>query len=355
MHFVNSRALVCAGLLSLASCTRDQEAASAPKREIVSLPLASTVRLKDRDTALVARPNGFAVSSSGDYFVTDVLSRRVLRFDARGEFVQAIGRYGGGPNEFEAPGSLTTVSDSTLVIVDNPRRQALLWHLPSSAVIARLPLTGLTHTMASANDVLYAPTPDLERGTAGVRWRPDQGTVAQVGKLLDVFRERLPAIWGAVKVAAMGDSLLFVGGRSEFVIVADTLWRPHDSVAVPRAVRRGIPSEIDDRIGAGRTIYDVMRQLSTPFALHGLSAGRLAVFHLDASIEGNLVFGNVFMTVVSAAGPTRCVDVPVVSREPRAVPRVTMIADTLFVLDHYVHGETAVAEVRKHLVGPDVC
>jgi hypothetical protein len=355
MHLANPLLLVCACLLSLASCTRDQAAAPAPLRETVPLPLVATVRLWDRDTALVARPNGFAVSVSGDYFVTDVLSRRVLRFNARGDFVQTIGRYGGGPNEFEAPGSLTTVSDSTLVIVDNPRRQALLWHLPGSSVIARLPLTGLTHTIATSNGVLYAATPDLERGTAGVRWRPDQGTVDQVGTVLDVFRERLPAIWGAIKVAAMGDSLLYVGGRSDYVIIADTLWQPRDSVAIPRAARRGIPSEIDYRMGAGRNIYDVMRQLSTPFALHGLSAGRIAVFHLDASIEGNLVFGDVFMTVVSAAGPTRCVDVPVVSREPRAVPRITMMADTLFVLDHYVHGEAAVAEVRKHLVGPDVC
>jgi hypothetical protein len=108
----------------------------------VALTPFATVRLQDRDTACIGKANALAVSTNGEFFVTDMVSRRVLRFDASGAFIDAIGRGGRGPNEFEGPSWLTSLDDSTLAVVDVLRRQAVLWDLPRGRVRVRLPIPG---------------------------------------------------------------------------------------------------------------------------------------------------------------------------------------------------------------------
>ncbi|MBL0940403.1 MAG: 6-bladed beta-propeller [Gemmatimonadaceae bacterium] len=316
----------------------------------------ATVRLEDRDTAYIAKPNALGVSRAGEFFVTDMPSRRVLRFDAGGAFVEAIGRAGGGPDEFEGPHSLTALDDSTLAIVDVLRRQAVLWDLRSKSARAHLPIGGLTSPLVYSKGLLYAASADVEHGTAGLRWRSPYEEPERLGKVLDVYRDRFYAIWGTVLADVSGDSILYFGGRSEYLIIADNEWQPRDSLPIPRVARRGIPVEIDYSLGGGRNIYDVGKQLSIPFGLKILSGGRYAVFHLDASIVNNTsVIGQVFMTVLSLSGASRCVDVLMPSHDPTAIPRLAFVADTLFVLDHYVVADSAIAEVSKYHIGTDLC
>lgn len=343
-------------LAFLAGCEGPRNAT--PKQPVGGTPLTSfaTVRLEDRDTAYIGRTNALAVSTSGEFFITDMLRRRVLRFDAKGAFVEAIGRGGGGPNEFEGPSWLRTLDDSTLAIVDALRRRVVLWDLPSQSARARLPLPGLTSPLAYYQGVLYAAAADVEHGTAGLRWRSPQGPPERLGKVLDVYRDQFWSIWGTVSIDVSGDSLLYFGGRSEYLIVADTDWQPRDSLAIPRVSRRGIPREIDYTLGGDRNIYDVGEQLSYPFGLEILSGGRYAVFHLDASVlKNNTAIGRVFMTVLSATGAARCVDVLVPTRDATSIPRLSFVADTLFVLDHFVAGDSAIAEIKKYHIGTDVC
>ncbi len=146
------------------------------------------------------------------------------------------------------------------------------------------------------------------------------------------------------------------GGPSEYVILADTSWQPRDSFPIPRRLRRGIPLAIDYDVSGGRNIYDVKRQLSQPFRLSHLSGGRYAAFHLDASIVNNTnITGRAFMTVISPAGATRCVDVPVPTRDSTTIPRLSLVGDTLFVLDHFAVADSAIAEVSKYWIESDVC
>lgn len=200
-----------------------------------------------------------------------------------------------------------------------------------------------------------AAAADVAHGTAGLRWRVPQGEPERLGTVMDVYRDLFSAIWGTVSMDVSGDSLMYFGGSSEYVILADTNWQPRDSFPIPRMSRRGIPREINCDVSGGRNIYDVLRQLSEPFGLRHLSGGRYAAFHLDASVVNNNVLGRVFMTVVSTTGSTRCVDVPVPSRDSTTIPRLSLVADTLFVLDHFVVADSAIAEVSKYLIGTDVC
>jgi hypothetical protein len=356
MHSGSKRATLLALMAFLAGCEGQEHLT--PKRTVGGVALTSfaTVRLRDRDTAYIGKANALAVSTRGEFYVTDMLSRRVLRFDAGGAFVEAIGRGGGGPNEFEGPAYLTSVDDSTLAIVDALRRQAVLWDLPAKSARARLPLPGLTSKAVYSRGALYVAAADLEHGTAGIRWRFPYGAPERLGRVLDVYRNRFWPIWGEVWVAVSGDSLLYFGGRSEYLIVADTDWQPRDSLPIPRVARKGIPREIDYSLGGGKNIYSIMNQLSSPFGLQMLSGGRYAVFHLDATVlKNNTASGRVFMTVVSASGSSRCVDVLVPTRDPMSFPRLSFVADTLYVLDHFVAADTVIAEINKYRLGADIC
>lgn len=357
MHRGNTGAIALVLMAFLAGCEGPKNAMTRPPAvNRAALTSFATVRLNDRDTAYIAKPNALAVSAQGDFFVTDMLSRRVLRFDSEGSFVETIGRGGGGPNEFEGPSWLTSLDDSTLAIVDLLRRQAVLWDLPSKTARARLPFSGLTSRLAYSKGVLYAAAPDVEHGTAGLRWRSPQGAPERLGRVLDVYRDRFWPIWGPVSVDVSGDSILYFGGRSEYVVIADSQWQPRDSLPIPRVARRGIPREIDYSIGGGRNIYDIGDQLSNPFGLQILSGGRYAVFHLDASVVNNsTTVGWVFMTVVSSTGSSRCIDVLVPSHDSTSIPRLSFVADTLFVLDHFVAADTVIAEINKYHIGTDIC
>jgi hypothetical protein len=340
----------------LFGCDRSQRSEQQRSISEVSLTSFATVRLKDRDTAYIGKANALAVSKKGEFFVTDMLSRRVLRFDSQGAFNGSIGRGGSGPNEFEGPSWLTSIDDSTLAIVDLLRRQAVLWDLPSNRARTRFGLPGMTSPLVHDNGMLYAAAADVERGTAGIRWRTPGEAPEQLGKVLDVYRDRFWSIWGTVAVDVSGDTIVYFGGRSEFVVVADSLWQPRDSLPIPRVARRGVPATIDYSLSGGRNIYDIGDQLSNPFGLYLLSGGRYAVFHLDASVtKSNTVVGQVFMTVVNTKGNGKCVDVLVPSHDANTIPRISFVEDTLFVLDHFVSSDTALAEIRKYHIGPDRC
>lgn len=356
MPKTRSVASVLAVLSALFGCDRSQQPVQKRPASDVSLTSFATVRLKDRDTAYIGKANALAVSAKGEFFVTDMLSRRVLRFDPEGTFIGSIGRRGGGPNEFEGPSWLTSIDDSTLAIVDLLRRQAVLWDLPSDKARTRFGLPGMTSPLVHSNGMLYAAAADVEHGTAGIRWRTPGEAPEQLGKVLDVYKDRFWSIWGTVAIDVSGDSIMYFGGRSEFVVVADSLWQPRDSLPIPRVARRGVPAKIDYSLSGGRNIYDIGDQLSNPFGLYVLSGGRYAVFHLDASVtKSNTVIGQVFMTVVNTKGGEKCVDVLVPSHDANTIPRISFVDDTLFVLDHFVSSDTAVAEIKKYYIGSDLC
>lgn len=56
-----------------------------------------------------------------------------------------------------------------------------------------------------------------------------------------------------------------------------------------------------------------------------------------------------------AQGPTRCIDVPVPSYDLTLIPRLSFVADTLFVLNQFVVADTAIAEINKYHIGTDIC
>lgn len=79
--------------------------------------------------------------------------------------------------------------------------------------------------LAGCEGAMCCVAADVEHGTAGLRWRSAQGSPERLGQVLDVYRDRFGSIWGAVAVDVSGDSILFFGGRSEYLIIANSEWQ----------------------------------------------------------------------------------------------------------------------------------
>jgi DNA-binding beta-propeller fold protein YncE len=70
------------------------------------------------DPGLFSLPEGVAVDSDGNVFVTDTFNDRVEIFDADGEFISTFGKNGDGPADFERPKGIAVDCDGHIWVVD---------------------------------------------------------------------------------------------------------------------------------------------------------------------------------------------------------------------------------------------
>jgi len=63
-------------------------------------------------------PEGVAVDSDGNVFVTDTFNDRVEMFDAEGQFISTFGKNGDGPADFERPKGIAIDRDGHVWVVD---------------------------------------------------------------------------------------------------------------------------------------------------------------------------------------------------------------------------------------------
>lgn len=85
-------------------------------------------RLVPPDSALVAMPWGVdADPEAGRIYALDRSSPRVVVFGRDGEYLETLGREGGGPGEFRNPSALTVRDDGTLLVWDTGRGVLSRW------------------------------------------------------------------------------------------------------------------------------------------------------------------------------------------------------------------------------------
>jgi DNA-binding beta-propeller fold protein YncE len=70
------------------------------------------------DPGTFSLPEGVAVDSDGNVFVTDTFNDRVESFDADGEFISTFGKNGDGPADFERPKGIAVDCDGHIWVVD---------------------------------------------------------------------------------------------------------------------------------------------------------------------------------------------------------------------------------------------
>lgn len=316
----------------------------------------SRTRLRETDSVTIGMPVGVAVSPNGDIYISEGFGTRILQFDSTGALRNVLGRYGYGPNEFVEPAFLTMADDTTLLITDLVRRDITLWNLAQEKARLRIPYHGMPGYFVVSAGTITGTVYDVVRGTVAMRWHMPALTSEPLGKLPPVFmHNNYFAIYGQIPMDVFGDSAAYLAGDIDYVRITDSTWTVVDSIFVPRRTRRGIPSEIDSTMGHGRNIYDVMNQLSNPYAFHRLSGGRYAIIHVDGIFKNSGVTGSLFLTVVTKESEARCVDLPLPVHDDNALARLTFVGDTLFVLDHFVEGMTAKADIIKIVLSQQLC
>ncbi len=349
---------VGAAACALCACTNELQQSDSPQlASTVSMTPVSVTRLRESDTSYIGIPISFAVSASNEYFIIDRPSVRVLRYDSSGHFQGTLGRRGQGPNEFMQPTFIEFVDDSTVLISDPVRRDFTLWNVDSALVRSRVPHQGEMGFFAADRGSITGTVFNRLTGTVAARWRSPASQPQYLGRLPAVFAptNRFASIYGFIPLASFNDSVAYLTGESDFLRIADSSWNVTDSLRIPQRVRRGVPEAIDSTMGNGRSIYDIMGQLSNPYALHKLTGGRFAVLHVDFSVRNNAPTGSVFLTVVGKRSSPRCIDIPLPVRDSNTIPRVAFRGDTLFVLDQYISGERAVIDIQRFSLAVGVC
>lgn len=115
------RRVLPAALLALAAPAYAQQT-SLPAED---RPLAGTAATLYRIGAdegesweLLSNVSGVDFDGSDNLYILDAGNHRVVVLDARGRFVRAIGKQGGGPGELMAPTALAVLADGTIAVSD---------------------------------------------------------------------------------------------------------------------------------------------------------------------------------------------------------------------------------------------
>lgn len=341
---------------ALVAACAEPSATNISTATVPTLVPMSRTRLHESDSVFIGMPIGLTVAANGDYFLSEGHGTRVLHFNASGALVSVLGRYGYGPSEFVQPAFVKLVDDTTLLITDQLRRDVVLRDLPHGRDRLRMRYAGMPGFFSITRGRITGTTFDVGTGTIATRWKPPYTTGQTLGKLPPVFmHNNFFAIYGLIPLAEFGDSVAYVAGDVDFVRIADSSWKVVDSIAIPRRIRRGIPAVIDSTMTEGRNIYYVMNQLSNPYAFHRLSDGRYAIIHVDGDFKNTGVTGDLFLTIVKKGERARCVDLLLPVHDDNALARLTFRGDTLYVLDHWVDGLNANAEILKIALPKELC
>lgn len=299
-----------------------------------------------------------AVSRTNDYFVTEAFTRQILRFDSAGTLVEAMGRGGRGPDEFERPTEISAMDDSTLLVADDVRQDLVLWDLVHNRARKRLRYEGIAGSLAVGGGRILSTVFNFRRHTMAVQWTAPYDTPTYFGKLPAYTSKHFGQAYGTVAVSTYNDTVAYVAGDSDVVRIANANWTVIDSIPIPRRIRRGVPAHLDTSLSGGRNIYSVMNQLSVLWGVYRLSGNRFAIAHLDGNAGANGVGSVIYFTVVSKGGASRCVDVPIPTHWRKIQPLMMFKGDSLYVLDQYSPSNDstrAVTDISKYIIGQDIC
>jgi hypothetical protein len=311
-----------------------------------ALALVDSLVIIETPEAYVARPTHLSVSERHGLFITDAFARNVIHVRVNGEVVGGIGRRGRGPGEFEAPSTVLVAHDSLLYVADQMRGGVVVRSLVTGQERGVVRMEGNRPTMTIIGDTVYAGTVNATRGTSLARWTTGGDSVRYFGALPESFtRSPFSRFIFNVSLAAWRDTLAYMVGLSEVVYIATSDGTLRDSLVVPRAHRRGVPS-----VARQATLRDpsaVAAASSIPWALGALSDGRLVAVFADGEVRANTLGGKVYVSVLSRGGGASCPDVPLPS-DGHELPRIAFDGDQMLVLEQRVVGGKALNVVRRY-------
>ena len=313
-----------------------------------ALHAIDSIVLAETEDVYLGKPTSMAIAESGEIYVADSFSNRVLHYDSDGKLLGVIGAPGRGPGELEFVYT-TFITDSSIVVVEGRNRTFEFFDRFSGVYQHQLSVSGLPgNTVPSQRgDTLWLGLRNAATNTALVRWIAGDSGVAYLGKLPTEYAE-FPNIARATGIAAVRvDSLLIVGfGPLNGLIVYDLKGESVDTITVPRRVRRGVSRQALRE--SGGLLTALANNISTFWAMERVTDKLLAVVHYDNFIAEEMSpihKARIFVTMLDLRNRRACVDREVVFTGDTH-PVVQLKKDSLFVLTQSVYQDTVTSSIH---------
>jgi hypothetical protein len=247
--------------------------------------------------------SGLTVVSDGTIWVGDSHQHRILRFDAEGDFLGAIGREGEGPGEFMYPSHLRALPDGNVIVWDPGRIRVSEFSGSGDFVSSFKPETlmigGYFEELENAPDgqfFLISMTHRIAPGTSPDRLiqiadmrsnRRFWMRMTREGEVLDsIFVERYeqrghvdPIItWTEVsplgyRVVARNDEYSFRLDRPDHPIVIERHWEPVEYSRAERSEKQRLEGVFSNRTGRDERTIPNTKPALTGFSID--SEGRI--------------------------------------------------------------------------------
>jgi len=319
----------------------------------------------------LGRPYSLSADTvDGSFLIADGYLGRMLRFARDGRYVHAYGRPGEGPGEFRGLGRGFILNDSVVVGRDN-HRNLLTRFSRDGEHLGSTRYDGFKDGWpAVAGDVALIPAIDLEsrKMVSLWDWRRDE----MLGTAIDLPVPYLRSLRGrdiyfgvlaGSSIVAWADTMLVGTVAQNELYLATWDDRMLDTLHLPRALRRGVPDDAQERIddpGNRISFKDRMEMLSTLEGLYRMSDGSTVAVHHDGLIDGEPpmveFLAEVYVTVLSPDRRTACVD-GAVQFANQLRTQITAARDTLFLLDRTLTevGDTIMSWIRVYEIDTSRC
>ena len=287
-------------------------------------------------------------TTDGSFLISDFFEDRILRFGRDGRLLRTYGRPGPGPGEFSELGPAFILNDSIVVGADHHRRLLQLFSATDGRYLRAYRYRGRlgTNTYSVVAGRVVYPSSELAQQTSVAIWRfpheeidyvvPLPGEYVRSANHPSGYTGRFAAFFSQGSAVAWSDTIM--SGMSGLNGVFLSKWNGEalDTLDPPVVRRRGVPGDIQERLddlgfrGRPHAITSILA------GLHRLSDGATAVFHHDATLEGEQPHGtitaDIWLTVIAPDRKTACVDA-LVPHFKAMRPIHTVVRDTIFLLD----------------------
>jgi hypothetical protein len=353
-------------LVMLASC--DRGAVPEGTDPAPALLLQDSVELQDPSSGPVGKPGVLVVLGDGGYLLADVMTQRVLEYDAGGAHRRVIGGKGGGPGEFQRLGPIALDGDSMLYVLDGTTLNVLDYRTGEYREKTTLPAF-YSQSIVAEDGKLYFRALDAARiphmsgwGHEGVVEGPALPSASELEAVKATGATEIAQMMNtthswAVFGALEDDRIAVLSQSSEDVLVA-TLGGIEERIPVARTQRQGVRADVLAQMATDPNVTQGDPQLvytpSIPVAVARNSAGQYISIKADYTFLTDHFAVKLYLSVSDPRTGLTCPDARVPGPED-PVPSLALRGDTLLVLSHEIRGAAAVPLIRKYLIRTSAC
>lgn len=322
--------------------------------QLESLPIAESPDL------YLASPNFLSVGPKGRYFVTDRFFGHVGVISPEGRLERVIGRKGDGPGELAGASLNFPLSDSVLAVYDYRNGTLNTFSMDTGSFIRQVSVPGILRdaSVSPEDSTVWLGALNMQDFLGVTRWDPTKDDFRRMVPAPPSYRASNPlaGIFNGVLVETLGDTVFSAFAGSDSLIVSLKSGQRIRTLRIPSVRRRGVPSDVVQRMSVVETQPELIGLISATRDLHLLPSGELAIVHNDITSDSSSLRASVYLTLLDSGLERACVDA-VVPVADDVQPVHAFSGDTLHVLQQRVQAEavSAVTEILRFVVSPKGC